>query len=127
MSTETTAATRGEPTLTDATGRLTHTERVAADQAAMDTTVRPQDDLFRYVNGAWLATHEIPADRGRDGTFHQLHDQAERDVRELIIEAGTVPAGDPAGEEAAKPAAVYPSCRGTEGLGARGVPPLAPE
>lgn len=127
MSTETTAATRGEPTLTDATGRLTHTERVAADQAAMDTTVRPQDDLFRYVNGAWLATHEIPADRGRDGTFHQLHDQAERDVRELIIEAGNVPPEDPAGEEAAKIAAVYTSFMDTEAIEALGTQPLQPE
>ena len=25
--------------------------------------VRPQDDLFRHVNGAWLTKTEIPADR----------------------------------------------------------------
>ncbi|WP_342741439.1 hypothetical protein [Ruania alba] len=61
------------------------------DAAAMDHGVRPQDDLFRHVNGAWLASHEIPADRGRDGTFHQLHDQAEEQVRTLITEAADVP------------------------------------
>src|SRR5699024_5417528 len=71
--------------------------------------------------------HEIPADRGRDGTFHQLHDQAERDVRELIIEADNVPPEDPAGEEAAKIAAVYTSFMDTEAIEALGTQPLQPE
>ena len=41
-------------------------------------------DLYRHVNGRWLASHEIPADRAVDGTFHQLRDQAEKDVRAII-------------------------------------------
>ncbi|UFU05301.1 M13 family metallopeptidase [Ruania halotolerans] len=96
-----------------------------ADTAAMDPAVRPQDDLFRYVNGAWLASHEIPADRGRDGTFHQLHDKAEAQVRTLITEAADVPADDPAGPEAAKIAAVYASFMATERVDALGTLPLA--
>lgn len=52
---------------------------------SFDTTIRPQDDLFRHVNGTWLANTEIPADRGRDGEFRRLHDQAELEVK-LIIE-----------------------------------------
>ncbi len=127
MSTETTAATSGAPTQSDPTGRLTHAQRAAADRAAMDTSVRPQDDLFRYVNGAWLARHEIPADRGRDGTFHHLHDQAEQDVRDLIMEAAEVPADDPAGAEATKIAAVYASFMDTEAIEALGTEPLQPE
>ncbi|WP_168211932.1 M13 family metallopeptidase [Ruania zhangjianzhongii] len=90
----------------------------------MDPTVRAQDDLFRHVNGTWLATHEIPADRGRDGTLHQLHDQAEKDVRDLITEAAAVPADDPAGAEAAKIAAVYASFMDTEKVEALGTEPL---
>ena len=39
------------------------------DQANFDKTVRPQDDLFRAVNGAWLAKTEIPADRSDYGAF----------------------------------------------------------
>ena len=50
----------------------------------MTDTPRPHDDLYRHVNGTWLATHEIPADRGRDGAFHALVDAAEMDVREII-------------------------------------------
>lgn len=41
-------------------------------------------DLYRHVNGAWLSSHHIPADRAVDGTFHQLRDQAEEDVRAII-------------------------------------------
>lgn len=91
----------------------------------MDTSVRPQDDLFRYVNGSWLHNHQIPADRGRDGTFHQLHDQAEEDVRTLITEAADVPATDPAGPEAAQIAAVYASFMDTEQIESLGTQPLA--
>jgi len=33
----------------------------------LDLSVRPQDDLYRYVNGRWLATAEIPTDRVTSG------------------------------------------------------------
>ena len=42
--------------------------------------IRPQDDLFRHVNGTWLADAVIPPDRAAHGAFHELRDQAERDV-----------------------------------------------
>ena len=32
------------------------------DLSGMDTSVRPQDDFYRYANGKWLETTEIPAD-----------------------------------------------------------------
>jgi len=32
------------------------------DKANMDLSVRPQDNFYRYVNGAWLNKHEIPGD-----------------------------------------------------------------
>ena len=55
------------------------TSGIAVDE--LSDEVRPQDDLFRYVNSRWLATTEIPPDRAAHGTFHMLHDQAELDVR----------------------------------------------
>ncbi len=61
----------------------------------LDPSVRPQDDLYRHVNGRWLASHEIPGDRAADGAFRALHDQAERDVRAIIEELGAR-AGAPA-------------------------------
>ena len=35
------------------------------DLKCMDKNIRPQDDLFRFVNGSWLATAVIPADNPR--------------------------------------------------------------
>src|SRR5699024_9334408 len=84
------------------------------DAAAVETSVRPPADLFPHVNVPGLAPHDIPADGGRDGTFHQLHDQAEKDVRVLITEAAEVPADDAAGAEAAQIAAVYAAFMDTE-------------
>ena len=51
---------------------------------APNAQVSVAQDLYRHVNGQWLSTHEIPADRAVDGTFHQLRDQAEEDVRAIV-------------------------------------------
>jgi len=59
------------------------------DPTALSTTIRPHDDFFRHVNGTWLESHEIPADRAADGAFYALHDRAEKDVRIIIEEAPT--------------------------------------
>lgn len=53
-----------------------------------DTSVRPQDDLFRAVNGTWLREKEIPADQVSVGSFIDLRDEAELHVRELIESCG---------------------------------------
>ena len=50
-------------------------------------TVRAQDDLFRHVNGEWLANGVIPEDRSMDGAFYQLRDGAEADSRAIVEEA----------------------------------------
>ena len=50
----------------------------------IDASVRPQDDLFRHMNGTWLANTEIPADRASDGAFYWLRDQSEKQVREIV-------------------------------------------
>ncbi|MEP6526743.1 MAG: peptidase M13, partial [Nocardioidaceae bacterium] len=60
----------------------------------MDPDVRPQDDLFGSVNGGWLATAEIPADRGSYGSFHMLRDQAEEQVRDILAEAAAADSPD---------------------------------
>ena len=63
------------------------TPAAGIDRSLMDPSVRPQDDLFAHVNGTWLATAEIPADRARYGAFDMLRETAEAHVRELIERA----------------------------------------
>jgi putative endopeptidase len=55
----------------------------------MDPDVRPQDDLFRHVNGRWLATTEIPADRSAWGSFVVLAERSEERVRAIIERLAT--------------------------------------
>jgi putative endopeptidase len=52
-----------------------------------DRSVRPQDDLFGFVNGTWVAQTEIPEDRARYGAFDRLREESEAAMRELIQEA----------------------------------------
>ena len=54
------------------------------ETAHTDTSVRPQDDLFRFVNGQWLATAEIPADRPSSGAFTTLRDESEAACRQIV-------------------------------------------
>ncbi|OUD87494.1 Neutral endopeptidase [Clavibacter michiganensis subsp. michiganensis] len=49
--------------------------------------MRPQDDLYLHVNGRWLDRTEIPDDKARWGSFHQLAEAAEDAVRVIIEEA----------------------------------------
>jgi predicted metalloendopeptidase len=52
----------------------------------IDRTVRPQDDLYGYTSGKWLKEAELPADRARFGSFDELRDKAELQVRAIIEE-----------------------------------------
>src|SRR5665648_628825 len=59
--------------------------RSGIDTSSLDPAVRPQDDLFRHVNGRWLAEHEIPADRAMDGGDLVLGQPASVHVPEQIV------------------------------------------
>ncbi len=83
--------------------------------------IRPQDDLFRHVNGAWIERTEIPDDKARWGSFHLLAEQAEKDVRVIIEEAV---AAEP-GSETRKIGDLYTSFMDTERIAALGAAPIA--
>jgi putative endopeptidase len=59
----------------------------------LDPGIRPQDDLFRHVNGRWLAQTEIPADRAAYGSGQVLTEEAEEAVRGILAEAAAAPEG----------------------------------
>ena len=63
------------------------------DTTELDPAVRPQDDLFRHVNGKWIDRTEIPSDKARYGSFYLLAEEAERAVRDIIDEARTADSG----------------------------------
>lgn len=69
-------------------------------------------DLYQLVNGPWLESHVIPDDRGVDGTFHALRDEAEELVHEIVD------------KDTGRPGKLYASFMDTEGVNAAGMAPL---
>jgi predicted metalloendopeptidase len=61
----------------------------------IDPSVRVQDDLFTHMNGKWLATTEIPADKSSWGSFAKLNDDIQPQLRAIIEGASGNKAGGP--------------------------------
>jgi putative endopeptidase len=97
------------------------------DLAELDAAIRPQDDLFRHVNGKWIERTEIPADKARYGSFAVLAENAEEAVRDIIT--GTdAPAAGLMGADASesdKVAALYASFMDVDRVDALGATPIA--
>src|SRR3954449_2714220 len=90
---------------------------------AFDRSVRPQDDLFRFVNGTWLEPTQIPGDRARFGTFDGLREESTARVRDLIEEAAGAGDGAP-GTPQRQVGALYASFTGTDRIQELGLAPL---
>ena len=91
-------------------------------EAAMDPSVRPQDDLYRHINGSYVRDHVIPADRARDGAFMVLRDLSEERVRDIITASA---AADDVSGEAKQVGDLYASFMAEERIEALGTAPLA--
>ncbi|HOO10088.1 MAG TPA: M13 family metallopeptidase, partial [Cyclobacteriaceae bacterium] len=59
--------------------------------ADMDTTIRPQDDLFGFANGGWIARTEIPPDRGSWNSFGELTEHNNAILLQVLDEAANNP------------------------------------
>lgn len=91
----------------------------------MNTEVRPGDDFFQYVNGAWLDKTPIPADKASYGNFTVLREDSQANVRKIIEESA---AGDFAlGSDEQKVGDLYSSYLDMEQRDAVGLAPLQTE
>ncbi len=81
--------------------------RSGLDLNHIDSAVRPQDDLFRFMNGKWLKESKIPEDRASDGAFYWLYEQAEKQVKQIILDQAA--SGSAAGSNAQKIGNLYNS------------------
>ena len=88
----------------------------------IDRNVRPQDDLYQFVNGAWLNSTTIPDDRPLEGTFTSLRDEAELAVKAIIEEAAAKGAGASGVEQ--KIGGLYASFMDEAAAEAKGLDPL---
>ncbi|BDR52646.1 peptidase M13 [Bombiscardovia nodaiensis] len=88
------------------------------DPASFSSVIQPQDDLFRYVNGPWIDTYTLPADRSRFGSFDQLAEDAEGQIRDILEDQDS---------PARKSAAIYRSFLNTEAIEKAGISPIRPQ
>jgi putative endopeptidase len=91
-----------------------------------DSSVRPQDDFYQYVNGKWLATTDIPADRPSYGAATKLYDDSQRALAEIIKAAAEDTQAAPA-SDAAKMGTLYRSFMDEARIERLGSQPLADE
>ena len=91
----------------------------------MDTAVRAQDDFYRYVNGHWLDTFQIPDDKPMSGAFVKLDDEAKANIRTIIEETAKSP--DAADKDKQKIADLYASFMDEAALETAGLKPLEAE
>lgn len=96
------------------------------DKSNFDTSIRPQDDFYRYVNGTWLNKTEIPADKSNYGSFSALADQAEKDLR-VIIEESASSKKNKKGTESQLVGDLYNSFMDTVAIEKAGLSPLKNE
>ena len=54
------------------------------DMSYQDPETKAGDDFFRYANGGWLDTFELPASRSSYGSFTVLSDRSDQRVRGII-------------------------------------------
>lgn len=86
------------------------------DTSSFSTTINPADDLFRFANGPWIDTFEMPADRSRYGNFDRLAEQSEEQIHDILEDPDC---------KATKSQALYRSFIDTEAIEAAGMSPIA--
>lgn len=93
--------------------------------ANMDTTVTPREDFFRFVNGRWLDTNQIPDDKTVWGSFNELREQTDADALALL-EAASKDENLKAGSDQAKAVYLYKTIMDTVTRNEQGIKPIEP-
>ena len=93
------------------------------DIRAVDKAVRPQDDFYNYVNGAWAAETEIPADKSRLSMFSVLNDRTQEQLQAIIKEAAASKDSDNANSQ--KLGGMYNAFMDTQRIEELGAAPMS--
>ncbi len=94
------------------------------DLSYQDSNTRPGDDFFRFTNGSWLDTYELPDDRSTHGSFNDLVDRSDARVRTIINDLTSVEPAQDSMEQ--KVSDYYLSFMNTDVLDELGISPLLP-
>lgn len=93
------------------------------DRSWLDPTAKPCDDFFQYATGGWRASHTIPPDYPRWGTFSELALRNQKELRG-ILEKAAADKKAPAGSITRRLGDFYASAMDMKTRDALGVKPL---
>ncbi len=54
------------------------------DFTAFDKSIRPQDNFYDFVNGSWMKTAKIPADKSTWGSFNKLAEDTDNNSMTIL-------------------------------------------
>jgi putative endopeptidase len=95
------------------------------DTANLDKACKPCDDFYQFAMGGWMKSNPIPPEYPSWGTFAQLADKNQQNLK-LILEAAAVAKAAPGSNEQ-KIGDFYASCMDTTAIDAAGTGPLDSE
>jgi len=95
------------------------------DTANLDRTCKPCDDFYQFAMGGWMKANPIPPEYPIWGSFSQLADRNQKNLREILEAAATSKAA--AGTNEQKIGDFYSSCMDTTAIDAAGAKPIEPE
>ena len=72
--------------MTNSTNASNTVLKSGIDLQWIDNAVKPQHDFFKFTSGKWLASVQIPTDKGRFGAFDELRDLSEQRLQDIITE-----------------------------------------
>jgi endothelin-converting enzyme/putative endopeptidase len=100
--------------------------RSGVDLAALDRSVSPCDDFYKFACGGWMAKHPAPPDQPRYGRFEELQNRNNEILRD-ILENAAKPGGAQGSAELQKVGDYYASCMAEAEIEKKGTAPLAPD
>ena len=97
-------------------------EKDLLDKSGIDTSIRPQDDFFHYVNGGWVKKTQIPASEAGWGSFVMLQQKTQKELKSILdsCEASNAPRGS----NAQKVGDFYASAMDSSTIEKKGFQPL---
>ncbi|WP_405167281.1 M13 family metallopeptidase [Nocardia sp. NBC_01499] len=64
--------------------QVSNVRLTGVDMAGANPAVRPQDDLYRHVNGTWLQQYQLPPDKSSFGAFDEANDRTQQQLRGIV-------------------------------------------
>lgn len=95
------------------------------DLSLMDKSVRPQDDFYDFVNGSWMKTAKIPADKSTWGSFNKLAEDTDNNSMTILNSLLTEKFNS--GSEGQKIQDLYRSYMDMKKRNADGINPIKPD